>query len=87
MKTKTYEITWRNKWVTADAKTIDEMIAMLRASADCLEKMQKDGIVLEDNGSAADDYACLITTDSKIAKKHGLQDRSTIYEAVCEVRT
>ncbi len=63
---------WRNKWLTSEAKTIEDMVDSLRAASDSLEQMAKDGIVLEDDGAAADDYATLVTTNSAIAAKYGL---------------
>jgi hypothetical protein len=63
---------WRNKWLTSEAKTIEDMVDSLRAAADSLEQMAKDGIVLEDDGAVADDYATLVTTNSAIAAKYGL---------------
>ncbi len=52
------------------------MIDMLRAAADRLEQMRKDGVVLEDQGGVGDDYALLVTTDPKVAEKYGLVDES-----------
>ncbi|NCC32367.1 MAG: hypothetical protein EOM24_10135, partial [Chloroflexia bacterium] len=63
---KRYISTWRNKWLTADAKTIEDMINMLRAAADELDQMRRDGVVLEDEGGIGDDYAQLVTTDPKV---------------------
>ncbi len=73
---KRYVTTWRNKWVIAEAKSIEDMISMLRAAADQLDQMRKDGIVLDDNGRIRDDYADLVTTDGKVAEKYGLVDES-----------
>lgn len=73
---KRYVITWRNKWLTAKAKSIEEMSKQLHAAAEQLEQMQKDGVFLEDNGGVADDYALLVTTDPAIAEKYGMVDES-----------
>ena len=77
---KRYVTTWRNKWLTAEAKSIEDMIAMLRAAADELDQMRKDGVVLEDNGGVGDDYAHLLATDPKVAEKYGLVDESEYWE-------
>lgn len=70
---------WRNKHLTADATSIDEMISMLRAAADELERMRKDGVILERDEGAADDYAHLVTTDPKVAEKYGLIEESEFW--------
>ncbi len=66
---KRFETLWRNKWLTSGAKSIDDMIASLRAAADHLDEMRKAGVTLEDNGRVGDDYATLVTTDPDVAKK------------------
>ncbi len=71
---KRYEALWRNKWLTSEAKTIDEMIESLRAAADQLDEMRKAGVSLEDNGGVGDDYATLVTTDPEVAKKFGMEE-------------
>lgn len=71
VKNVKYETVWRNKWITSDAKTIDDMIKMLRESADYLEAMKNDGVTLSENSGIVDDYADLITTDKAIAEKYG----------------
>lgn len=73
---KRYVTTWRNKWLTAEAKSIEDMINMLRSAADHLDQMRRDGVFLEDNGGVGDDYAHLVTTDPKVAEKYGLVDES-----------
>ncbi len=73
---KRFVMTWRNKWLTAEAKSIEDMISMLRAAADHLDQMRKDGVVLDDDGGVGDDYAHLVTTDAKVAEKYGLVDES-----------
>lgn len=77
---KRYVKTWRDKWVTAKARSIDDMISMLRAAADELDQMRRDGITLHDDGGVGDDYAQLVTTDAKIAEKYGLVDESEYWE-------
>jgi hypothetical protein len=69
----TYETTWRNKWVTADAKTIRDMVKGLRDAADELEAMAKDGITIQEGSAIADDYATLFTEDPEVARKYGLK--------------
>jgi hypothetical protein len=69
-----YEYLWRNKWLTANAKTIEEMAEMLAGAADHLLQLTADGIILE-NPEPSDDYAFLVTNDEEIARKHDMFDR------------
>lgn len=71
---KQFELMWRNKWLTADAKTIADMIRKLREAADHLQLMSENGVTLYDGGSAEDDYALLITTDEKVANLFGMEE-------------
>jgi len=72
-----YETTWRNKFLTVDAKTIEDMAAKLESAAMTLRQMAKDGIVLE--GGQENDYATLVTHDAKVAEKWGiLDDENTV---------
>ncbi len=71
---KRYETLWRNKCLTSEAKTIDDMIASLRAAADYLDEMRKAGVSLQDNGGVGDDYAALVTTDPDVAKRFGMEE-------------
>ena len=71
-----YVTIWRNKWLTAEAKSIEDMISRLRSAADHLDQMRKDGVVLDDDGRVGDDYAHLVTTDPTVAEKYGLVEES-----------
>lgn len=76
-----YMTLWRNNWLTADAKTLEEMIASLRAAADHLQAMKDDGVVLNPDGGTSDDYAYLVTYDPAVAKKWGLEDEREFWGA------
>lgn len=77
---KRYIMLWRNKWLTAEARTIDDMILSLRAAADQLEAMRKDGVTLDlEAGGVGDDYAHLTTTDPEIAKKYDMVEESEFW--------
>jgi hypothetical protein len=71
---KNYEMLWRNKWLTAEAKTIEEMIASLRAAADQLDQMRELGVKLKNDDGVKDDYATLVTNDPEVAKKLGMEE-------------
>jgi hypothetical protein len=69
---RTYSTTWRNKWLTANATTIDDMIEALEAAAAELRAMRDAGVRLE--GGAEDDFAHLVTTDPAVAEKYGFEE-------------
>ena len=64
---KRYVTTWRHKWQSSEA-----IIHM--------EQMLLDGVVLEDNGTAGNDSALLVTTDFKIAEKYGFIEESEYWD-------
>lgn len=76
--TRRYVMLWRNKWLTARAVTVDDMIAALREAARALDAMRSDGITLESDG-VGDDYARLVTTDPEIAKKYDMVEESEFW--------
>src|SRR5262245_1428140 len=63
-----YTMWWRNKWLTADAKTMGDMVKELRGAAAYLEELKNAGVVLEPEG-CPDDYAHFVTTDPRVARK------------------
>ena len=74
---KRYVMTWRNNRLTAKAKSIEDLIATLRAAAQQLAQMQHDGIVLDETtGDGNGSVLLLVTTDAKVAEKYGLIDES-----------
>jgi len=75
-----YVMLWRNKWLTAKAKTIDEMIGMLRGASEELQAMKRDGVFLDAKREGVDDdYAHLVTLDPVVAKKNGMEDEAEIW--------
>lgn len=74
--TKRYMTLWRNKPLTQDATSINDMIAGLRRAVETLEAMRADGVTLEANGGAAEDYAYLVTSDPAVARKYDMHDES-----------
>ncbi len=75
-KSTVYSYWWRNKWLTADAQTIDDVINLLEAAAATLREMRDAGITLDPEGNTQDDYARLITSDPAVAEKFGFEDES-----------
>lgn len=68
-----WELGWRCKFLTTDAKDIVEMAYALHVAAGKLYAMAASGVTLLDDGGVEDDYATLVTTDPKVAKKFGFQ--------------
>lgn len=77
---KRYTKIWRNKWLTAEAKSIEEMISLLRGAAGELDEMRADGVALAPEGGISDDYASLVTTDPEIARKYDMHDESEFWD-------
>lgn len=72
---------WRNKFLTLEARSLDDMIATLRDAAAELRAMRDDGVELDPEGGTADDYAYLVTTDPAIAKKYGMEEEDEGWES------
>lgn len=70
-------ITWRNKWITSDAKTIDDFIRTFEALAKKFKQWKEWGIQLYDDGGVGDDYAIFITDNMDVAIKAGFMFRSS----------
>jgi hypothetical protein len=73
---KRYLKIWRNKFLTVDAHSLDDMIAELQTAAETLKAMREDGVTLDTESGTGDDYAHLVTFDPEIAKKYDMHDES-----------
>lgn len=69
-----YRTTWRNKFLTTDAKTLKDMSLILQGAAQHLAAMVRDGVTLD--GGAEDDYAQLVTDNPVIAKKYDMEEEN-----------
>lgn len=69
-----YEYLWRNKWLTSDAVTIDDMINCLQSNVDLLREMKADGVILDPESGIGDDYAGLITANKAVAEKYDFNE-------------
>lgn len=76
---KRYVLLWRNKLLTIETKSLDEMIATLDGAVEQLRKMMADGVVLDPEGGTADDYARLVTTDPEVARKYNMHEESEFF--------
>ena len=74
-----YEMTWRNKFLTIKAKTVEEMADILEECSMLLRNMAGDGVYLLDDDRVASDYACLVCEDEGVAKKYGLEEEYVEY--------
>ena len=63
-----YEYIWRNKFISTDAKSFDDIINSIEKALEHLKKMKETGKIKYIEG-AEDDYARFITTDKDIAEK------------------
>jgi hypothetical protein len=75
-----YELIWRNKFLTSEAQSIDDMIECLRTAVDDLVEMRSAGIVLDPDSEIGEDYARLITSDARIAAKYGMEQEMDLEE-------
>jgi len=64
---------WRNKFLTTDATSIDDMADKLERAAKTLREMSADGVVLDDPDTVGDDYADLMTTNRRVARKYRMR--------------
>ncbi len=76
---KRYVVLWRNKWLTADAKSVKDMIEALESAVGTLQSMLADGVTLDLERGTSDDYAHLVTTDPVVAKKYDMHDEKEFW--------
>jgi len=78
-RARRFMMIWRNKWLTSEATTIQEMRSKLVDAADRLRQMQDDGVTLDPGSGTGDDYALLVTDDPAVAQKYGMEDESEFW--------
>jgi len=66
-----YITIWRNKWITSNAKSIDDFINIFETLTKKFRVWKDWGIQLHDDGGIGDDYAAFITDNMDIAVKAG----------------
>lgn len=69
MEEEVYRTTWRNKWITSHATSIDDFIETFESLAKMFRKWKEMGIELSDDGGVGDDYATFCTNNMDIAIK------------------
>jgi hypothetical protein len=68
-----YQLLWRNKFLTSDCRSLEDMIAAFQSALETLKSMQTRGVKLREDGGVADDYATLITADPAVASEFGFE--------------
>lgn len=68
-----YEYLWRNKWITCDAKSIDDFIKTFEELTKMFIAWKAKGIKLDPESSINDDYAIFYTEDSKVAEQEDFE--------------
>lgn len=71
MTEKIFMTTWRNKWITSNATTIDDFINTFEALAKKFKDWKESGIQLLDNGGVEEDYATFFINDMDVAIRAG----------------
>jgi hypothetical protein len=61
--------TWRNKWITSHATSIDDFIDTFEYLAEMFKKWKQMGIKLLNDRGVQDDYARFFTHDKEVAIK------------------
>lgn len=84
MENTKYVSTWRNKWITAGAGSIDDFIKTYEYLAKKFKEWKEMGIKLYPDCSTGDDYAEFFTEDMDVAIKAGFtvtigDDTDTVY--------
>lgn len=69
MEKPKYVSTWRNKWITANANSIDDFIQTFENLAKMFKEWKVMGIKLYPGCSTGDDYAEFFTEDMDVAIK------------------
>jgi len=78
-RTLRYLTLWRNKVLTIDATSFDEMIEKLGSAVALLKQMRDDGVQFDPEGGTGDDYIHLFTTDPEIARKYDMHDEREFF--------
>jgi len=69
MEKNRYISTWRNKWITANAGSIDDFINTFKNLAKMFKEWKEMGINLHPGSSTGNDYAEFYTDDMDMAIK------------------
>lgn len=67
---------WRNKFLTINARTVDDMIDNLESAVSELREMRDAGVLLD--GGAEDNYAILVASDPSVAHRFGFEEEGLV---------
>ena len=75
---KKYVIEWRNKWITSDAESIDDIIEAYEKSAELMKRWKAEGIKLDPDidDVYGVDYTQFYTYDEAVALKEGFKEHT-----------
>ena len=62
-----YLATWNSKWLTTNAKSIDEMIEIYEEELKCFKEMRDAGVQVIDESSKEEDFVYLFTSDKVVS--------------------
>ncbi|MFX1506811.1 MAG: WD40 repeat domain-containing protein [Promethearchaeota archaeon] len=73
---KKYVYTWRNKWITDGAGSIDDFIEIYERLAVKMRRWKEEGIIIDPDiiGSYGDDYTQFCVYDERVALKEGFEE-------------
>lgn len=66
-----YRLLHRNKFLTLEAKSIDDFIETFEKELLKLKEWKRRGVILDPASNTCDDYAEFITNDPEVAKVFG----------------
>ncbi len=69
MSELTYVTMWRNKWITAGAKSIDDFIKTFEGLAKMFRQWKEWGVTLLEDENLGDNFARFVTKDKEVAIK------------------
>jgi hypothetical protein len=72
-----YVSVWRDPAITEQARSIEDVIAVVEGSCETLAAMRRDGVTLAKSGNG---YARLMTTDPEVARKYDMVEESEFWQ-------
>lgn len=87
MKQPRFEYLWRNKWITSNAETIDDMIEGHKHFLNELIEFKKAGLEIDPCSDVSGDYIWFYTNDKELADSLGfyeIEDEEDYEDEDCE---
>ena len=70
---KKYHFTWQNKWITSEARSIDDFVKVFENLSLKLKRWQELGVKLDLTSNIGGDFAIFEIEDEKIANVEGFK--------------